>query len=52
MIFGKHILGGFGILMSNMSQYVTTLKQKNILHLRYIGHQNTKTSQYMLSKNH
>ena len=32
--------------------FVTTLKQKNILHLRHIGHQNTKTSQYLVSKNH
>ena len=32
--------------------FVTTLKRKNSLHLRHIGHQNTKTSQYKVSKTH
>ena len=30
----------------------STLKRKNSLHLRHIGYQNTKTSQYKVSKNH
>ena len=51
MIFGKLILGGFGILMSNMSQVQTILSfqgcDKMVLRLHTAGTENPDTPKHI-----
>ena len=53
MIFGTQILGGFGILMSNMSQVQTILSfqgcDKIVLRLHNAGTENPETPKHMVS---